>query len=361
MKLIASLRPVAVAAFCSVFLVAASAQTSANPPPAQSKADADWDTLRSAQANTEVANVSVNDTADPASRKAARDKQAAKFAMLADQAKDFYSKTPDHAHAHEARKFEVLALVQAAQAGDTAMEGRLETTAAIFRANMNIPAAIRVQGAGAVDFAREMRKAKGKAGRIDAAERVARGLIAEFPTQPQGYESLLTLAGIFDNAKAGTVARELLASAAPDAIKTGAQVVLDRLALIGQSLSAVLEEAGVGKGKWAKAGQASVVFSWATWSPGSVALGQMLAKRNIGKANVIAVNLDEDTVAAAKLEQSANLPGKSLYDERGLAGAVASRLKLTTAPQVYLVDSAGIIRDVRGGDDLEAKLTQYGL
>jgi hypothetical protein len=97
-----------------------------------------------------------------------------------------------------------------------------------------------------------------------------------------------------------------------------------------------------------------VVYSWATWGPGSIEFGRMIQARRF---SAIGVCLDENTEEAATVAHQAGLGGKLAYDAKGLSGSLAERLKFSTAGQIYLVDAAGVIRDVRGGEDLEIKLT----
>lgn len=358
MKSLASFPSVARAAFCLALTVAAFAQTPANPPPKIAAADLAWIDLQAAMFTEDF---SKGLPAEPAALRAALTQRAVWFAAAADQAKKFYTEFPDHARAHDARRQEIQALVSASQMGDAMAEGRLIATVAAVRDDKKIPANIRVQAVAAYSFSTEVRKAKGREERLKAIERVARGLMASFPDQPQGFESLLTVAHASDDVAAAKVARELLASPSPAAVKEGAQTLLGRMDLVGKSLAAELVGAGIETGRSALAvGRPTVIYTWATWSSGSLALAADLKKRALA-VNLIGLNLDSDTKAAELLAQKEQLPGLLLYDDRGAGGALAQRLKVRTAPQLILVDAQGKIREARAEADLEKKLKQFGL
>jgi hypothetical protein len=299
--------------------------------------------------------------ADPAARKTALADRAVVFVRTADRAKDFYVKHPDHPSAHEAKLTEVRALVSASQVGDATVDGRLVSAVTALRSDETIPAPIRVQAVSAYAFPKAMRGAKNPMGRLNAAAEVARGLAVEFPDQPQGTESLVTIAVASEEAVARKLAHEVLSMPAPTAIKQRAQLLLDRLDMVGKPVA--LEDEGVGQdhAKIAMiADRPSVIYAWATWSPGSLKLAAHLKKIN-PLANIIGLNLDQDTKAAEALAQKEGLVGSMIYDDRGIEGAVAQRLKIRSAPQVVLVDAQGIIREMRGESDLEKKLQLLGL
>jgi hypothetical protein len=299
--------------------------------------------------------------ADPASRDAALADRAAGFVRTADRAKDFYTQHPAHAKAAEARLVEVRALVAANQTGDASVDGRLTSLVQSSRRDPSIAAAIRVQLVSAYAFPKAMRNGKDRIGRLEEAAKVARSLAVEFPDQPQGAESLVNIAAASDEATARSLAGEVLAMPAPLAIKQSAQTLLSRLDLVGKPIAAEFDGADLATAKAKLAsGSPTIIYTWATWSPGSLRLAAELKKLNVA-ARVVGLNLDEDTATAEVLAGKEGLIGEMIYDKRGREGALAQRLKIRSAPQVILVDAQGIIRDVRGEADLAKKLQSLGL
>jgi hypothetical protein len=145
-------------------------------------------------------------------------------------------------------------------------------------------------------------------------------------------------------------------------VKQSVQLLLERLALVGQPFSDVLSDAGAKTVQSAVvAGKPTLVYTWASWSPGSIDMAEKLAKRNTAAANLVGVNLDSDQTVAMDLATKHGLPGAQQFDSRGADGALAKRLKVNGAPLVFLIDAKGVIQDVRGTDNFDQKLTALGL
>ena len=276
---------------------------------------------------------------------------------VADQARAFYLANPTHSSAPEARDVEILSLVSVAADGDQTVLTRLDRAVSDLRAATAIDAKVRARGVAAYEFTKATRQVTTQSARMVAVEKVAQNLIAEFPSEPQGYEALLALAKATEANKSGQIARQLLASNAPDEIKRSAQTLVYRYALVGSNLSSVIGNAGSETARGLSKGTPVIVYSWASWAPGSVELGQMIQARRFA---AIGICLDTEIDQAKALEQAAGLGGVQVYDPAGGGGAVANQLKYSAAGQIYLVDAKGVIRDVRGGDDLETKLKTFG-
>ena len=161
-----------------------------------------------------------------------------------------------------------------------------------------------------------------------------------------------------DDAESVRIAVDLEAMPAPAAVKATAREVRERQSLVGRSLTALAEAAG-GKDNplAATGGRGVVLYAWATWSPGSIALARRLPQLVPAGVTLIGVNLDTDLAAAKSLAQGESLPGEQLYDEHGMAGPLALALKLTAAPQLYVADKTGVIRAVTADrGNISAKL-----
>ncbi|HET7536090.1 MAG TPA: hypothetical protein VFJ90_06535 [Candidatus Didemnitutus sp.] len=329
---------------------------SANPSALlNNSADQDWQALVAAEA-------AAHDAADavlaPKNGKQAAIQQSASGAKgVADLARDFYTKNPDHPKANEARKVEVFALIDSVQIGDRTAETRLDGLVTDLRSDPKVPVKLRAQCAAAHDFTATTRKARDRAERFKNVEQTGRSLIKEFPGEPQGYEALFALCQASNPAKAQALASELAGSDAPAEIKFGATVLLQRLALVGHSLAEVLGPEGAALFSGQPSGEPVVVYSWASWGPGSLDFARMIQARRFA---AIGICVDADVEKAKLLAAGGGLGGKHSYDSGGLDGVLASRLAFSAPGQIYFVDSSGVIRDVQGGVDLENKFTQFG-
>jgi hypothetical protein len=340
------------------------AKTDGTPVPPATKpaavlteADRAWLDLKAAA----FAPTSAPTSKDPQARQAYQAEQARMFLRTAERARKFHQENAGHAKSPEAKLIEVRALVGASQAGDAAIDGRLTEAVETFRRDPAIPASLRVQIVAAYAFPKAMRTAQSREGRLAEAVLVARSLAVEFPDQPQGADSLVNLAAVFPSAEARQLINEVLAMPAPAASKEGARALMGRLELVGKPVAAEFDGADLSATKAAlTAGRPTLIYTWASWSPGSFALAADLRKLN-PTANIVGLNLDEDTATAEAMATKENLVGKQIYDKRGRQGSLAQRLKVRGAAQVILTDAAGVILDVRGETDLKQKLQSAGL
>lgn len=278
---------------------------------------------------------------------------AANYLAKADALKAFYDEHPEAAQAKEAKRLEAMNLMWAAQAGDNTQEGRWKTLANEIRRDQGLPASERFAVAAQADFMHvNHNRNLTSAERWAALKQVARGLAAEFPTEPGGYESLLGLArSSRDPAEARALAEEVAGMPAPTAVKLQARQLADRFAMVGQKLGEVLAAAGFPDA--IKAGKPLVIYSWSTWSEGSQVLAEQIRGKT-GAAEVVGLCLDPDLGAAKTAAEKRALPGNQIFDSRGIEGALAQALRLSDAGWIYVVDSSGILTTVRGQDDLSA-------
>lgn len=293
---------------------------------------------------------------------------AASILQTAETAKSFHTTFPQHPHAAEAKRLEAVCLVEAVSAGSSASRARMEATVRAVRNDQNLPASERAIVAGTHDFSAATPRIRSLADMQREYEAVARGLMREFPDQPQGYVSLLTQALQRDAAKARSMAMEVVdASAAPAESRKAAQQLVTRLDLVGRPLAAVVGESLLGE--W-KRGKAGLIYFWATWSPQSIALGEKLKARLAATANVLAICLDapDGALELGAIDRretpmalaAAKMPGRVIELPNGHEDELAVRLGADAAPLLYVVDASGHIADVRGLDDLEAKLKTAG-
>ena len=300
--------------------------------------------------------------ANQAARSAARAKQATKHSDNAKLAKEFYTKYPDHPKAVEARELEVMSLIGATGAGDAASEATLDSTVAALRADEKLAKAQRARVAGVYEFTRATRKSKIREERLAAIEKAARKLQGEFPDQLQGHSSLLTVASASDDTKYRQLLFELWQTDLPPGLKPRVRALLDRFYLSGERVQAMFADAAAKDLTAAlRPGQPTIIYSWSTDNPASLAMAEEIRQRALAGAVVIGLNLDRDVDAAQQAARKNGLPGLHYFSSLGINNPLALRLKINSAPVVVLVDAYGVIRDTRGEYALAVKLAQLGL
>lgn len=253
---------------------------------------------------------------------------------------------------------EALALVTAAEQGDRTQAKRLAALVDAVRGDIALPEYDRyvlVARANALDLkpAGDDQRAK-----FSAYADLDRRLIAEFPRQPEPYASLLALAeDSADTAAAGQLAVELLDSKAPEAIKFGAGRLLDREAMVKTVIdfSATDSEGrAITLGQFR--GKVVVLYVWSGQGKGGATWVQSFVGRGNSQTIFVGLNFDPDEkTARAQMEQVA--PNSlQIYEPLGWSGPTATALKITRSHTIYLVDRKGVLQDVHGWDEFQAKL-----
>lgn len=299
----------------------------------------------------------------PEDRAQLRRQTGERFRAAAERAKAFREQYPDSVQAAEAKQIEAKSLLNAALAGDNSQEARASSLVAEIRRDERLPAKVRMQTAALANIVSIRPMARERVKYLAAHEQAARDLIAEFPAEAGAYEGLLRLAENHpEDAEAVRIAGDVVRMAPMTKVKADARVVLDRHALVGQSLRGIVEQAiGQNSAMDATVGRGVILYTWSVLSPGSVAMAKNLAKSAPATVRLVGINLDQDVAGAQGMASDQALPGDQLYDARGLEGPLAQALKLRRAGEVYVADSRGVIRSVsaqRG--DLTGKLGYAG-
>lgn len=350
-------RRLAALTFSALFVMQAWAQAGNLPPPAPNPADQKW-----AELQVLLAPPAPGDSAQPQTQEAAalaRRQRLDRFLRAADEAKAFQENHPDHPMAKEARRLEARSLLWAAMTGDVSREARARNLVEEVRRDQDLPAKSRLELISLAEIVRLRPLAKERVKFLAAHEQSARGLIAEFPTEARGYEALLRLAESHpDDAESLRIAREIGTIPAPEDVKFAARTLVDRQALVGQSLPDIARAAlGADNIISSTHGRGIILYTWATGSSGSISAAKNMAKSTAAGARLIGVNLDHDVASAQARALSEGLSGDQLYDERGLEGPLAQALKLTRPGEVYVASPRGELSSVsatRG--DLTTKL-----
>lgn len=357
-SLLRSGRRMAVVALCAACATQAWTQANNLPPTlTPNAADQKWAELQSLLAPPAPGGQSR--AQNPEAAALARRQQADRFLRAADKAKAFGEDNAAHPQAREAHRIEAKSLLQAAMAGDASREARARELVGEVRRDQNLPAKSRLELVALAEAVRIRPLAKNRTEFLAAHEQSARSLIVEFPTEAGGYEALLRLAESHpDDAEGIRIAREIATMPAPESVKVASRTLLERQALVGQSLPDIARTAlGEDNVISLARGRGIILYAWATISPGSMAAGKNLAKTAPAGLLVIGLNLDENVSAAQGRAQSEGLPGEQIYDPRGFESPLAQALKITRPGEVYVASAQGTLRSVSASrGDLAAKL-----
>jgi hypothetical protein len=273
---------------------------------------------------------------------------------VADQAKDFYVRNPNSRFVGAARNLEILSLVSAIADGDRGVQGRLVAAAAALRSDRSIPEDSRAIGLAAFEFSEIERGARTHSDVLAAVEAKAREFKSEFPNQPQAYEALHAVARSSSTAKSLQIAQELVTSSAPQWIKDNARKLIDREELVGTSVFELIPE--IDRKRFSE-GKPILLYSWDPDGPGSIRLGKMIQARRF---DAIGICLDDNLKRAALVQSSEGLGGTHIYRDKGFRSDLVNALAIMYPGQVYIIDSEGVLRDIRGDEGFEEKLKEYG-
>lgn len=321
-----------------------------NAQSAASDADRDWQALqdRLVPAANKTARAGVmTATATVPNEKAAL---IAQTTAVADQAQAFRARYPKDARAGAASVIEARELLKAALLGDTSRAARTDSAVSRVEADKTLPSKSRFEIVALSEHLLLRKVAKSSAEAQVARETSARYLMQSFPRETGGYLALVGAAdATSDRKKVAAVAAEIERSAAPFAAKGAARVAAGRHALVGKSLADVANTA-LGRGNFFEAArrQRVVLYTWASWSPNSVAYAKTAFAKLPKDVLVLGYNLDRDVAAARALAAREKLPGRQYYDATGIGSRLSMLLFLNTAPLVYATDEKGVIIDVAG-------------
>ncbi len=341
--------------------------------PAADSADVEWMALtkpvaaaRKTLAPVVATKSGIADEAKPRSEAARlkekdlqKEKDIEPLVQRADQYRQFRLKHPQHPKAKEAKCEEAVALLQAGFRGDAAQEVQRGQLVAEIRADKSISAAQRSRVTAYAENLKIMRrKEMPAADRLNEYERVARALVAEFPEVAEGYESLFGIACSRSDEAGLKVAKELQGTAAPEAVKHQARLLIERHSLIGKpvaALTAALPELRARLEQEREKGRAIILYTWSMRNPSSLALAKRLGGEASRQAAHIGLNLDNDVVAAKACATEASVQGEQYYEAQPVAGV----LTMQAPGLVFVIDKKGVITSVSAHRNLETVLKEF--
>ena len=287
------------------------------------------------------------------------DHRAAESVTLAEKARSFYAQFPDDANAARARVTEIQALQMAVHLGATNHLNDLLAREQSLIADTNAPTELRYELR--LDLVgRDLKLESASGADMNAAlEKAGRALVKEFPSGPAGYEILGEVAESADLAKMRELADLMANSGGPKELTDVGKGLLRRLDVVGKSLPIEFTATdGREVNLTTLSNKVVLVDFWATWCPHCVEmvpnLKKLYDKFHADGFEIVGINFDDETNLAQRFIKEKDLAWPQFFGGRD--NKYGKNYALNFLPSAWLVDRKGIVRDIHGTADLEAKV-----
>jgi thiol-disulfide isomerase/thioredoxin len=286
--------------------------------------------------------------------------QAAQVGAVADAARDFYMRFPDDLNAARARTTEIQALQMAVHFGATNRLDELLARERAIIADTNAPEDLRYE-LRVDEIGHELQSAAA-AGKDTTAEmeKAGRALVKEFPDGPLGYELLINVAMDADLLKMHDLAELMANSGGPSELTNLGSGLLHQLDAVGKPLPLAFTAVdGREINRTTLSNQVVVVDFWATWCPNCVEAMPELKKLYAGYhakgLEIVGVDFDEDQKQLLQFVKEQDITWPQYFGGYG-ADNPYGREYGEALPYIWLVDKRGIVCDIHGRVNLEAKV-----
>lgn len=285
--------------------------------------------------------------------------RATEASALADKAHHFCTQFPGDENAPRAHTTEIQALQLAVKLGLTNREPDLIAREKAFVTNTDAPMEMRYELR--LDLLGRQLKTKSAAGKDvnPELEKAGRDLIKEFPAGPMGYELLIRVCANSDVLKMHDLAEVMANSGGPTQLTELGTALLNQLKVVGKP-SPISFTAADGReiNSATLSNKVVLVDFWGTWNPISTQqmpeLKTLYDKYHTSGLEMIGINFDAKTNEARQFVETNGIAWPQFYG--GLPGNKFGQEFGTALPYVWLVDKKGIVRDIHGRKDAEAKI-----
>lgn len=352
---------------------AAPAQARSEPVPIEAPtgprtpADVAWDTLEEKLSTPpEPPAAWATQPPDEAAIREFQKQLADSAVALADLAKEFQSKFPEDSRAEGAVWREIQLLDAAARMGRTNVVERL---VALEQARLEDPSAGEDERftVGRVRAEREAALASGAGKDFEAARKSmvqsAKNLITQFPKRPEPYLILLRATEDAPAEEALATASSLTSTNVPEEVREAAQAMVRKLERVGKPLDLKFTAVdGREIDLAAMKGKVVLVDFWATWCGPCIAelpnVKAAYEKLNPKGFEILGISFDNKKETFLEFLQKEKMTWPQYFDGKGWGNEFGKQFGIEGIPAMWLVDRNGILRDLNGREDLEAKVTR---
>ena len=290
------------------------------------------------------------------------DELAAQTGALADRARNFYTRFPGDVNAARVRVTEVQALQMAVHYGATNRLADLAAREKALIADTNAPEELRYElRMDQIGRAVQAAVAAGADANTEL-EKAGRTLVTEFPNGPAGYEVLQQLAENSDLLKMHALGKLMADSGGPPVLTEIGKGLLRRFDAIGKPLPI---EFTAMDGRMVNlttlSNQVVLVDFWGTWCPVCVQempeLKKLYAQYHTKGFEIVGINVDDDPNLVQRFTKEQGMTWPQYFGGRE-TNRFSAQYSLNYFPVVWLADRKGILRDIHGRADLEAKIAK---
>ena len=341
---------------CSVEAIGAEAPAVASP------GDAEWAAVTNACHLPTPPAEWQQHRPSPAEIASFREAQSKRATEAANVALGFYTKFPKHpkAAAAKAKDFEMSRA--AYQLGNTNQLTHLLAVEADRLKDPGLSEDDRLEiRVGAIQRNAMLKQSEGTPAMMAEYETGVRSLRKEFPKRPEVYQMMLEIASNSQTDKAIALAKELLASDAPEETKTEAKTLLKKFDAVGKPLALSFAAVDGRQVDLAKMKDKVVLVDfWATWCgpcvgelPHVKAAYDKLHEKGF---EIVGISFDQNKEALEKFVADKQMAWPQFFDGKGWQNQFGQEFGIQSIPAMWLVDKKGNLRDLNGREDLAAKV-----
>jgi peroxiredoxin len=197
--------------------------------------------------------------------------------------------------------------------------------------------------------------------RVAVVEACTRKFLADAPTDLRLNLVLCRVAARLPVAQARALYTELSSEPTPEPARSLAKKGLQDLGRLGKPLEMTFDAVDGRTVRMADLkGKVVLIDFWSTDCAPCLRempdLNRLLAKYEAQGLELVGITLDSDRQTLQRCLEKQKISWPQYYDPAGQTNRLVQQFGITSTPVVWLVDRHGLLRDLSGGEDQEAKL-----